>query len=143
ARGGAGTEPSLTWGDLEAIREEIPEIALVAPHLAAAAQLQAEGQNWATSVQGTTPEYFAIRNWAVARGRPFEAGEVEGGAKVIVLGQTVVDNLFGAFADPIGQVVRVNRVPFEVIGVLAEKGQSPFGTDNDDVAFVPVSTFRS
>ena len=143
ARGGAGTEPSLTWGDLEAIREEIPEIALVAPHLAAAAQLQAEGQNWATSVQGTTPEYFAIRNWAVARGRLFEAGEVEGGAKVIVLGQSVVDNLFGAFADPIGQVVRVNHVPFEVIGVLAEKGQSPFGTDNDDVAFVPVSTFRS
>ncbi|HEY8492980.1 MAG TPA: ABC transporter permease [Myxococcota bacterium] len=143
ARGGAGTEPSLTWGDLEAIREEIPEIALVAPHLAAAAQLQAEGQNWATSVQGTTPEYFAIRNWAVARGRLFDAGEVEGGAKVIVLGQSVVDNLFGAFADPIGQVVRVNRVPFEVIGVLAEKGQSPFGTDNDDVAFVPVSTFRS
>jgi putative ABC transport system permease protein len=121
----------------------VPEVAVVAPHLVAAAQLQAEGQNWATSVQGTTPEYFAIRNWTVARGRAFGAEDVAGGAKVVVLGQSVVDNLFGAFADPVGQVVRVNRVPFEVIGVLAEKGQSPFGTDNDDVAFVPVTTFRS
>src|SRR5690606_2316644 len=143
ARGGAGTEPSLTWGDLEAIAEEVPEVAVVAPLLVAAAQLQAEGQNWATSVQGTTPAYFAIRNWDVGSGRLFDASDVEGATKVIVLGQTVVENLFGAFADPIGQVVRVNRVPFEVIGVLAERGQSAFGTDNDDVAFVPVSTFRS
>jgi putative ABC transport system permease protein len=143
ARGGAGTEPSLTWADLEAIAEEVPEVAVVAPHLVAAAQLQAEGQNWATSVQGTTPAYFAIRNWTAGSGRLFGEGDVEGASKVIVLGQTVVENLFGAFADPVGQVVRVNRVPFEVVGVAAEKGQSAFGTDNDDVAFVPVSTFRS
>jgi len=143
ARGGAGTEPSLTWADLDAIREEVPEVGAVAPLLVTAAQLQAEGQNWATSVQGTTPEYFEIRNWPVASGRGIEAADVEGATKGIVLGQTVVENLFGAFADPIGQIVRVNRVPFEVIGVAAEKGQSPFGTDNDDVAFVPVSTFRS
>jgi len=143
ARGGAGTEPSLTWADLAAIGEEVPEIAVVAPHLATAAQLQAEGQNWATSVQGTTPEFFEIRNWTIGSGRLLGAADVEGATKVIVLGQTVIENLFGAFADPIGQVVRVNRVPFEVIGVLAEKGQSAFGTDNDDVAFVPISTFRS
>ena len=143
ARGGAGTEPSLTWGDLEAIAEEVPEVGVVAPLLATAAQLQAEGQNWATSVQGTTPEFFAIRAWTAASGRLFDAADVSGATKVIVLGQTVVENLFGAFADPVGQVVRVNRVPFEVIGVAAEKGQSAFGTDNDDVAFVPVSTFRS
>jgi putative ABC transport system permease protein len=143
ARGGAGTEPSLTWGDLAAILEEVPEVEAVAPHLTAGAQLQAQGQNWATSVQGTTPEFFAIRNWTAARGRLFDASDVEDAAKVIVLGQTVVENLFGAFADPVGQVVRVNRVPFEVIGVAGEKGQSPFGTDTDDVAFVPVSTFRS
>jgi putative ABC transport system permease protein len=143
ARGGAGTEPSLTWQDLEAIAEEVPAVSVVAPHLVAGAQLQAEGQNWATSVQGTTPAFFAIRNWSIASGRFFGEADVEGAAKVIVLGQTVVENLFGAFADPVGRVVRVNRVPFEVIGVTAEKGQSPFGTDNDDVAFVPVSTFRS
>jgi putative ABC transport system permease protein len=143
ARGGAATEPSLTWADLTAIAEEVPEVGIVAPHLVAAAQLQAEGQNWATSVQGTTPEFFVIRSWTLASGRLFDASDVDGAAKVIVLGQTVVEKLFGAFADPIGQVVRVNRVPFEVIGVLAEKGQSAFGTDNDDVAFVPVSTFRS
>jgi putative ABC transport system permease protein len=143
ARGGAGTEPSLTWADLEAIAEEVPEVAVVAPHLTTAAQIQAEGQNWATSVQGTTPEFFAIRSWTAASGRLFDAADVAGATKVIVLGQTVVENLFGAFADPVGQVVRVNRVPFEVIGVTAEKGQSAFGSDNDDVAFVPVSTFRS
>jgi putative ABC transport system permease protein len=143
ARGGAGTEPSLTWADLEAIGDEVPELALVAAQLTTVAQLQAEGQNWNTSVQGTTPGFFAIRNWSVGSGRLFDVGDVEGGTKVIVLGQTVVENLFGAFADPIGQVVRVNRVPFEVIGVLAEKGQSAFGTDNDDVAFVPLSTYRS
>jgi putative ABC transport system permease protein len=143
ARGGAGTEPSLTWGDLDAIAEEVPAVAVVAPHLATAAQLQAEGQNWATSVQGTTPEFFAIRNWSIASGRFFGPSDIDGAAKVVVLGQTVVENLFGAYADPIGRVVRVNRVPFEVIGVAAEKGQSPFGSDNDDVAFVPISTFRS
>ena len=143
ARGGAASEPSLTWGDLDAIAEEVPEVAMVAPHLVAGAQLQAEGQNWATSVQGTTPEFFVIRNWTAASGRLFDASDVEGATKGIVLGRTVVENLFGAFADPVGQVVRVNRVPFEVIGVTAEKGQSAFGTDNDDVAFVPVTTFRS
>ncbi|MEB2343570.1 MAG: ABC transporter permease [Deltaproteobacteria bacterium] len=143
ARGGAGTEPSLTWADLAAIRDEVPELALVAAQLTAAAQVQAEGQNWATSVQGTTPELFAIRNWTAGAGRLFDAGDVEGASKVIVLGQTVVENLFGAFTDPVGRVVRVNRVPFEVVGVLAEKGQSAFGSDNDDVAFVPLSTFRS
>jgi len=143
ARGGAGTQPSLTWDDLAAIAEEVPAVAYVAPVLSAPAQVVAEGQNWATGVQGTTLDYFAIRNWAVARGRLFRAGEVEGAAKVAVLGQTVVDNLFGPYVDPIGRIIRVNRVPFEVIGVAAAKGQSPFGSDYDDTVFVPLTTFRS
>ncbi|MCL4684840.1 ABC transporter permease [Myxococcota bacterium] len=143
ARGGAGTLPTLQWEDLEAIQNEVPAIASAAPLLTSAAQLMAEGQNWASSVRGTTPVYFEIRNWPIGRGRFFYDAEVDAGAKVIVLGQTVVDNLFGAFTDPIGQIVRVGRVPFEVVGVAAKKGQSAFGTDNDDVAFVPVTSYRS
>jgi len=143
ARGGAGTQPTLTWDDLAAISEEVPAVAYVAPVLSAPAQVMAEGQNWATGVQGTTLDYFAIRNWPVAKGRLFTPGEVEGAAKVAVLGQTVVDNLFGPYVDPIGRIIRVNRVPFEVIGVAAVKGQSPFGSDYDDTIFVPLPTFRS
>ena len=143
ARGGAGTQPTLTWDDLEAIQNEVPAVAVAAPLLVSPAQFLAEGQNWASTVQGTTPVYFGIRNWSIGRGRFFDDADVEAGAKVIVLGQTVVDNLFGAFTDPLGQIVRVNRVPFEVIGVAAAKGQSAFGSDNDDVAFVPVTSYRS
>ncbi len=143
ARGGAGSQPTLTWEDLEAIEREVPAVSVAAPLLMSPAQLMAEGQNWASSVQGTTPDYFEIRNWEISRGRFFHEADVDAGAKVIVLGQTIVDNLFGAFSDPIGQIVRVNRVPFEVIGVAASKGQSAFGTDNDDVSFVPVTSYRS
>ena len=140
-RGGAGSQPTLTWDDLQAIREETGSVRYVAPHLSTRAQVMAEGQNWNTSVQGTTPEYFEIRNWRIAAGGLFGEEDDQLGAKVAVLGRTVVDNLFGPYADPVGQVIRVNNVPFEVIGVLAPKGQSAFGSDNDDVVFVPASTY--
>jgi len=129
ARGGAGTQPTLTWDDLDAIREQVSDVRYVAPVLATAAQVQAEGQNWS--------------NWAPAEGTLFSADDVARGAKVAVLGHTVVENLFGAYADPVGQIVRVENVPFEVVGVAATKGQSAFGSDNDDVVFVPVTAFRS
>jgi putative ABC transport system permease protein len=103
----------------------------------------AEGQNWNTSVQGTTPDYFVIREWPMTSGVLFSESEVSTSAKVAVLGKTVVDNLFGPYADPLGQIVRINNVPFEIIGVAASKGQSAFGSDNDDVVFVPESTYRS
>lgn len=92
-------------------------MAVAAPLLASPAQLLAEGQNWARAVQGTTPVYFEIRNRPIGRGRFFDDADVEAGAKAIVRGQTIVDNLFGAFTDPLAQIVRVNRVPFEVIGI--------------------------
>jgi putative ABC transport system permease protein len=115
----------------------------VAPVLSTSAQVMAEGQNWATAVHGTTPPYFTIRNWPMARGRAFDASQVDGGARVAVLGQTVVRNLFGAYADPLGEIIRINHVPFEVIGVAAERGQSGFGGDQDDVVLIPSTTFRS
>ncbi|MGI5864267.1 MAG: ABC transporter permease [Myxococcales bacterium] len=142
-RGGAGSQPSITWDDLEAIRSEVSSVRYTAPVLGMSAQAMAEGQNWGTNVQGTTPDYFLIRNWQVARGTMFDESDVATGAKVAVLGQTVVDNLFGPFSNPIGQQVRINHVPFEVIGVTASKGQSGPGGDQDDVVFVPVSTFRA
>jgi putative ABC transport system permease protein len=140
-RGGAGSQPTLTWDDMQAIREEAQSVKYVAPHLSTRAQVMAEGQNWNTSVQGTTAEYFEIRNWRITSGGLFGQEDDQVGAKVAVLGKTVVDSLFGPYSNPVGQVIRVNNVPFEVIGVLAPKGQSAFGSDNDDVVFVPSSTY--
>jgi putative ABC transport system permease protein len=143
ARGGAGSQPTITWDDMRAILEEAPAVQRVAPVLQTRAQVMAEGQNWNTSVQGTTPDFFLIREWPVATGVVFTDAEVAAKAKVAVLGKTVVDNLFGPYADPIGQLIRVNNVPFEVIGVAASKGQSAFGQDNDDIVLVPESTYRA
>jgi putative ABC transport system permease protein len=142
-RGGAGTQPTLTWDDLDAIGEELFGVRYVAPLLSTAAQVTAEGQNWATTIAGTTPDYFAIRNWSAASGDFFSALDVDRGVKVAVLGQTVVENLFGPYTNAVGQIIRIKNVPFEVVGVAAEKGQSPFGRDYDDVVLVPVTTFRA
>jgi putative ABC transport system permease protein len=143
SRGGFGTLPTLTWEDLRAIQTEIPTVRYAAPVLRSAAQVLTEDQNWTTSVSGTTPDYFEIRNWSVARGTFFGQSEIDGGAKVVLLGQTVVDKLYGPYGDPVGQMVRIMNVPFEVVGVLAKKGQSPMGQDYDDAAFVPYTTFQA
>jgi putative ABC transport system permease protein len=142
-RGGFGSMPTLTWDDLRAIRTEVPTVKYAAAQLSSVAQLASEDQNWSTRVYGTTPEYFSIRDWPTAVGSPMSDSDAEGGTKVVFLGQTVVDNLFGANANPVGQVVRVKNVPFEVKGVLAEKGQSSWGQDYDDVAFIPLKAFQT
>jgi putative ABC transport system permease protein len=142
ARGGAGTQPTLTWTDLDAIRA-LPAVRLAAPSLQRSAQVMGEGQNWSTTIQGTTPELFDIRNWKIARGRFFDEDDERLGAKVAVLGNTVVQNLFGPYESPVGQVIRVGQVPFEVIGVAAPKGQTGFGQDQDDVVLIPARTFRA
>jgi putative ABC transport system permease protein len=111
--------------------------------LRANTQIVSEDQNWMTQVQGTTPEYFDIRNWPVSSGVAITASDVETGTKVVVLGQTVVKQLFGAYADPVGQSVRIKSTPFQVVGVLQAKGQSPMGQDYDDCAYVPVKTFQT
>ena len=143
AFGGGGTLPTLTWGDLEAIRKEVPSVRYASPQLRAAVQIVAEEQNWGTSLYGVTPEYLDIRNWRVAFGARFSESDVDTGTKAVVLGQAVVDKLYGPGADPVGQMVRIRNVPFEVVAVLARKGQSPMGQDYDDVAFVLASTFRA
>jgi putative ABC transport system permease protein len=139
--GGFGSMPTLTWDDLAAIRTEVGTVKRAAPSLRASLPVVSEDENWTTSVTGTSPEYFDIRNWPIALGASFTQADVEGGTKVIVLGQTVVDKLYGPNADPIGLMVRVGSTPFTVVGVVAKKGQSATGQDYDDAAFIPFSTF--
>ncbi len=142
-RGGFGSMPTLTWDDLKAIRSEAPAVRYAAAQLRTNAQLMSEDQNWNTSVYGTTTEYFEIRNWPVALGSAMSDSDVDSGAKVVFLGQTVVAKLFGASADPIGHLVRIKNIPFEVKGVLAPKGQSPTGQDYDDAVFVPLRAYQT
>jgi len=143
AFGGFGSMPTLTWDDMRAIKNEISSVRYVAPNLRSTAQVMSEDQNWTTSVTGTSPEFFAIRSWAAGSGALFTDSDVDGGTKVALLGKTVSDKLFGEGVDPVGLSVRIKNIPFQVIGVLAPKGQSPMGQDYDDVVFVPTSTFQA
>jgi putative ABC transport system permease protein len=142
-RGGFGSLPTLTWDDLKAIQTEVPDVRYAAAQLRTNAQLLAEDQNWNTSVYGTTTEYFQIRNWPAVLGSPMTESDVESGAKVVFLGKTVADKLFGPNADPTGQSIRIKNIPFQVNGVLASKGQSPTGQDYDDGVFVPLRAYQT
>jgi putative ABC transport system permease protein len=141
SRGGLGSQPTITWDDLSAIRTQVPSVRSAAPQLLTRQQIVSEGQNWSTQVIGTTPEFFEIRSWKAAYGQLFGQPEVDGGAKVVVLGQTVVEKLFGEGANPVGLAVRIKNVPFTIAGVLVRKGQSPFGQDYDDEVIIPATTF--
>jgi putative ABC transport system permease protein len=143
AHGGFGSLPTLTWDDLRAIQNEVATVRYAAPSLRSNAQVISEDQNWTTQVTGTTPDYFAIRSWAMAKGTGFTFSDVETGSKTVVLGRTVADKLFGPGSDPVDQVVRIKNIPFVVVGVAAAKGQSPMGQDYDDAVFIPASTFVS
>ncbi|MDH4094315.1 MAG: ABC transporter permease [Betaproteobacteria bacterium] len=138
---GVGSNLTLSEDDAIAINREIAE-ALAAPALRGGAQVVWGNSNWATQIYGTTPEYLGVREWTLESGRVFESAEMSGAGKVCVVGQTVVRELFGG-ADPLGQVIRIKRVPFTVIGVLGTKGQSMIGTDQDDIILVPIATARS
>ena len=138
-RMGSGTQPTLTMGDAEAIQKECPAVSTVAPVLSGVSQIVYGHQNWSTGVIGTTPGMLTVRDWPLASGRSFTDQDVKSATKVCILGQSVVDNLFGDM-DPTGQVVRIKKIPFTVVGVLATKGQSAQGQDQDDTILVPVTT---
>ncbi|MBX3203960.1 MAG: ABC transporter permease [Labilithrix sp.] len=139
--GGFGSMPTLTWDDLAAIRTEVPSVRAAAPQLRSNQSIVSDELNWTTSVTGTSPDYFEIRSWPAAAGAVFTQSDIDAGSKVVVLGQTVVERLFGESANPIGQTVRIGQSPFAVVGVLEKKGQSPSGQDYDDAAFIPMTTF--
>jgi putative ABC transport system permease protein len=141
ARGPSGSRPTITEGDARAIQNQVSNVAVAAPQVRGTAQIIFGNANWSTSVEGVTPEYQEAREWKVGSGRWFTHEEVKSSAKVALLGETVVENLFPG-EDPVGRSVRINRVPFQVIGTLAAKGQTPLGRDQDDTIFVPISTAK-
>jgi putative ABC transport system permease protein len=139
---GAGGGFSLRDADAEGIAKQVENVAAVAPAVTTRSQLAAEGSNWNSRIEGVTPEYLVARDITVASGRMFDDREARQGRKVVVVGPTVARELWGD-ADPVGRRVRVRTVPFEVIGVLASKGQSGFGQDQDDIVLAPLSAVRS
>jgi len=136
---GAGTRATLNIGDAETIVKECPAVTAVAPILNGAAQVVYGDSNWATAIFGTMPEILTVRDWNLASGRFFNDQDIRNATKVAVLGQTVVDSLFGNM-DPVGSIIRIKKVPFTVIGVLESKGQSAMGQDQDDIIYIPIST---
>jgi putative ABC transport system permease protein len=139
ARMGFGSVSTLTSDDAKAIRDECSAVKAVGPIWGGVTQVVYGNQNWNTGVNGTTPDYFEIRDWPIASGRYFNDQEITGAVKVALLGQSVVDNLFGT-QNPLGQVIRIKKVPFTVIGVLVPKGQSARGDDQDDIVYIPLTT---
>lgn len=138
---GAGSQSSLSEDDALAIEQDIPAVQAVAPTVRGSAQMVAGNMNWSTVVFGVTPAFLEARDWEVARGRGFNPDEISGAGKVVLLGETVAYNLFGG-TDVVGQQVRIKNTPFTIIGVMARKGQSAMGQDQDDVALVPLSTAK-
>jgi len=139
-RSGSGGAPSLTTHDARAIQRECPAVSAVTYIRRQVLQLVNGNQNWSTVVSGVTPEYQIVRDWALAAGRFLSKQDEESGATVVVLGQTVVQNLFGAGQNPVDQVIRIKNVRFRVVGVLTPKGQSTQGSDQDDAVFIPFTT---
>ena len=140
-RMGSGSQLTITEDDAWAIQREVRTVTAAAPTSRGSAQIVYGNLNWATSVQGVTGEFFSAREWDVVDGRLFSQEEVEGAAKVALIGQTVAGNLFGE-SDPLGPVIRIRNVPFGVIGVLQRKGQTTFGQDQDDTVLIPLSTAK-
>jgi len=141
ARSGAGGRSTLTDGDAKAILDEVPGVALVSPTLRRNEQVVASNQNWATTIQGVAPELQQIRKWEVEEGRFITQTDVDRVEKIALIGQTVAANLFGN-EERLDAVIRVRNIPFRVVGVLAGKGQSSQGADQDDVVMIPYTTMQ-
>lgn len=139
---GASTTQTLTEDDANAIARDVPEVQVAAATMRTGAQVVSGNSNWSTTIFGAGNDYFEARDWPLESGRAFEAAEISGAGKVAIVGQTVVQNLFGD-ADPLDQTIRIKKVPVTIIGVLARKGQNSLGQDQDDVVVVPISTLRN
>ncbi|HEU4369735.1 MAG TPA: ABC transporter permease [Methylomirabilota bacterium] len=140
-RMGQGSQLTITEDDSAAIAREVAAVQVSAPAVRGTTQVVAGNLNWSTVVQGVTPDYFEARDWPVVTGRPIGPQDVEGATKVALVGQTTALNLFGD-ADPVGQIIRIKKVPFTVIGTMDRKGQNAWGQDQDDVLVIPISTAK-
>ncbi len=138
---GGGTQLTITEDDAAGIAREVPAVMVAAPSMRGSAQVVSNNQNWSTGVQGVTPDYEIAREWPVADGKFFGAEDVDAATKVALIGQTIALNLFGD-ADPMGQIIRIKKVPFTIVGVLSRKGQNAWGQDQDDVVVIPLSTAK-
>jgi putative ABC transport system permease protein len=143
AAGGAASRASLTWKDLDALREPgvIPTIHWIAPVLTTrSTQIASDEGNWNTSITGTTSVWFQIRNWQASKGSTFDEDTGDSNAKIAIIGQTVANQLFPN-ANPVGQTIRIQGQPYEVTAVLEVKGEGPMG-DNDDLVVIPIKTYQ-
>jgi putative ABC transport system permease protein len=138
---GSGTQLTITEDDAAAIARELPSVVAAAPTMRGSGQIVYGNQNWSTTVQGVTPDYEIVREWPAIEGKYPSPEDMDGATKVALVGQTIVQNVFGG-QDPIGQIVRIRKIPFTVIGVLAPKGQSTWGSDQDDMVLIPLSTAK-
>ncbi len=141
ARQGSGSQLTITEDDAYALQREVQGVQAAAPSLRGSGQVVFGNSNWATQIQGTTPEFLEARQWEVVSGKGLDQSHVDSAAKVVLLGQTVAKSLFGE-ADPVGETVRIRRVPHQVIGLLDRKGQSMIGQDQDDLVLIPITTAR-
>lgn len=141
ARLGFGSQLTITDEDGYAIAREVDGVAAAAPTSRGSAQIVYGNLNWSTAVLGITPDFLFVRDWELTDGRNFGQSDIDGSTKTVLIGQTVAQNLFGD-GDPLGQTIRIRKVPFVVTGVLARKGQSLQGQDQDDIVMVPITTAR-
>lgn len=140
ARLGAGDLQTLKVEDAKAIQSKAQYVTAVSPAVSSSGQVINGAQNWPTTIQGVSPGYLTIREWKLQSGIVFSEADVNSSAKVCLIGQTIVENLFANGEDPIGKIIRFNKIPFKVIGVLAEKGENTFGQDQDDIILAPYTS---
>ncbi len=140
-RSGAGTRTTLTEDDAKAIKNDCPAILAVSPVVRSSGQIVAGNLNWGTSIEGHSTDFVTIRSWPMSSGTFFTDQDIKGATKVCIIGQTVVDNLFPG-QDAVGEIIRIKKLPFRVLGVLSPKGQNAFGRDQDDIIIAPYTTVQ-
>ena len=138
---GTGSQLTISEDDSAAIAREVPLVQVAAPSVRGTAQVVYGNLNWSTVIQGVTVDYFEARDWPVVDGRAVNPEDVDGATKIALVGQTTALNLFGE-AEALGQIIRIKKVPFTVVGVLGRKGQNSWGQDQDDVIMIPISTAK-
>jgi putative ABC transport system permease protein len=142
ARLDASNVQTLSLDDIKAIQSQAQYINAVSPAVQGRGQAINGSMNWPTTMQGVSPDFLTIRNWPLKEGSAFTESDVNGAAKVCLIGQTVVENIFEPGDDPVGKTIRFNKIPFKIIGVLAEKGENAFGQDQDDILLAPYTTVQ-